>query len=119
MKELSEKTTVSGYINNVTRTKEGEGNHLRCTLVSEAPEHKNVRFSVLEPLDSKVQAGTKVVNGVFQRAFVKGGEMAESVTVERDDVELQYYTGYVISADSVVNGARSVLGDILDASKGE
>ena len=113
MNELSEKTVVSGYINNVVRTKEGEGNHLRCTFVSENPEHKNIRFSVLEPLESKVQAGTKVTEGVFQRAFVKGGEMAAGVDVETDNGVLRYYTGYVISAKSVANGARSVLGDML------
>jgi hypothetical protein len=117
--ELGEKTVISGYINGVTRTKDGEGNHLRCTLISEAKGHENIRFSVLEPLDSAVQAGTKVVNGTFQRAFVKGGEMAPAVDFQPDDrpgVTLKYYTGYITAADSVVNGARSVLGDMLAAS---
>jgi hypothetical protein len=116
MTVLGEKTEVSGYINGVTRTKDGEGNHLRCTLISENPAHANIRFSVLEPLESTVQAGTKVVDGVFQRAFVKGGEMAPPVEFKPDDrpgVTLVYYTGYIISAQSVVNGARSVLGDML------
>ena len=101
MSKDGEGKIINGYIS-FTQVSQA-GKHLVCTLIDESqPEH---RFSLLESPDANVPTGTTVVNGVFEYARTKDGELAEPEWHETEGGKFCYHVGYLVEADEIKRGS--------------